>query len=142
MHKKQDRILAILAAYRNPLVDPANFDEPFFYDAVWRRNHQIFGELMPIAFTRNKSVYHVKIHSSSLLLSTHVTGQITGIFVFVVFLLVVAITVAYSQATVESIAVAGQKKPIPVGSAEGSCGEGVIEGRDFLVWTVSPGVRR
>src|SRR5258708_32809203 len=59
-------------------------------------------------------------------------------FFFVVFLLVLAITVACSQATVESIAVAGQKKPIPVGSAEGSCGEGVIEGRDFLVWLVEP----
>ena len=64
------------------------------------------------------------------------------LFFFVVFLLVSAITVACSQATVESIAVAGQKKPIPVGSSEGSCGEGVIEGRDFLVWPVSPGVRR
>jgi len=67
MHKKQDRILAILAAYRNPLVDPANFDEPFFYDAVRRRNHQIFGELVLIAFPCDKSVYHVEIHSSSLL---------------------------------------------------------------------------
>jgi len=61
-------------------------------------------------------------------------------FVFIVFLLMLAITVARSQATVESIAVAGQKKPIPAGSAEGSCGEGVIEGRDFLVWPVSPRV--
>ncbi len=71
----------------------------------------------------------------------HVPGPTSGFFVFVVFLVVEAVGVACSQATVESIAVAGQKKPIPVGSAEGSCGEGVIEGRDFLVWLVSPRVR-
>ena len=69
MHKKQDRVIAVLAAYRHPLVDPANLDEAFFYNAVWCCNHQLFGELALLAFPCEESGEHIDTHSFVLFLS-------------------------------------------------------------------------
>ena len=87
MHKKQDRILTILAADCDPLVDSANIDEPFFYDAIGSYNHQIISEPLLILFTRDKSVDYIEIHVPSLFLAIHVPVKIAGIFIFPVLLL-------------------------------------------------------
>jgi hypothetical protein len=55
MHKKQDGVIAILTAYRDPLVDTAYLDEPFLYDAIWCTNHKIFCKLTLIIFTHDES---------------------------------------------------------------------------------------
>jgi hypothetical protein len=54
MYKKQDRILAILTAYRDPLLDSAYLDESFLYNTIWRSNHKLLCQPTLIAFPRNE----------------------------------------------------------------------------------------